>query len=44
MFSIDTLQIPKTNLYNDPLINGQKVIVAFPENVDVLQDFLYGED
>lgn len=44
MFTIDTLQIPKTNLYNDPLINGQKVIVAFPENVDALQDFLYGDE
>jgi len=44
MFTIDTLQIPQTNLFNDPLIDGQKVIVAFPENVDILQEFLYGED
>lgn len=44
MFEIDTMQIPLNKLYSDPKINGKDVIVANPENVDRLQDFLYGDN
>jgi len=44
MFDINTMQIPINNLYSDPKINGKDVIVANPENVDRLQDFLYGDN
>ena len=44
MFEIKTMQYPLSNLYSEPTIGGQSVITAYPENVDRLQDFLYGED
>ena len=44
MFDIKTMQIPMNNLYSDPKINGKDVIVANPENVDRLQEFLYGDN
>lgn len=44
MFSIETMQMPQSKLYSESTVNGKDVIVAFPENVDRLQEFLYGED
>lgn len=44
MFEIESFQMPQSGLYNDPEIAGKKVIVAYPENITRLQDFLYGED
>lgn len=44
MFSIETMQIPKANMYSDATIGGKDVIVMDLDNVDILQDFLYGEN
>ena len=42
MFDIDTMQMPQSNLYSAPTIGGKDVIVAYPESIDKLQEFLYG--
>ena len=44
MFEIETMQMPKSGLYSDSTISDKRVIVAYPENVTKLQEFLYGED
>ena len=44
MFTIDTLQMPQKGLLNEATISGKDVISFFPENIDILQDFLYGEE
>ena len=43
MFEIETLTMPKGNRYRNELIRGMDVIVYDLENIDILQDFLYGE-
>ena len=41
--SIDTLQIPATKYLDDQVkVKGKDVIAWFPENIDLLQEFLYG--
>jgi len=44
MFSIETMQMPKANMYSDATIGGKDVIVMDLDNIDILQDFLYGEN
>lgn len=44
MFEIETMQIPKSKLYSESNLGGKDVIIAFPENVDRLQEFLYSEE
>jgi len=44
MFEIETMQMPKSGLYSDTTIAGKDVIVAYPENVTKLQEFLYREE
>jgi len=40
-FDIQTLQIPKSGHYSDTKISGKAVLSFFPDNIDILQDFLY---
>lgn len=40
----ETLQIPATGYYKETTIAGKEVISFYPANVEILQDFLYGED
>lgn len=42
MFEIETMQIPQSNLYSNTTIAGADVVVFYPENVDRLQEFIYG--
>ncbi|MBP3577834.1 MAG: LCP family protein [Lachnospiraceae bacterium] len=44
MFEIETMQYPKKGKYSNQIINGKDVIVASPENIEILQDFLYGDN
>lgn len=44
MFEIETMQFPKKGKYSNQIINGKDVIVASPENIEILQDFLYGDN
>jgi len=44
MFDIKTMQMPPADLYSAPTIGGKDVIVAHPESIDKLQEFLYGEN
>ena len=44
MFEIETMQFPKKGKYSNQLINGKDVIVASPANIEILQDFLYGDN
>lgn len=43
MFEIETMQVPQSGKYTDATISGKDVIVFYPECVDLLQEFLYGE-
>lgn len=40
----ETLQIPAKGYFKDATIGGQEVLSFYPENIDILQEFLYGED
>ena len=42
-FDIQTLQIPKSGHFSEATIRNMSVIVYYPDNVDVIQDFLYSE-
>jgi len=41
--SMETLQMPAKGYRSEVLIGGQEMITFFPENVDILQEFLFGE-
>ena len=43
MFEIKTMQMPVSKYYTETTISGKDVIVAHPECVDKLQDFIYGD-
>lgn len=43
MFTIETLQLPKSGLYKDTKIEGKQVILPYRENIKELQKFIYGE-
>ncbi len=43
MFEIETMQMPQKGLYTDVKVSAKDVIVAHPENIEDLQNFLYGE-
>lgn len=44
IFEFDTLQMPKKGYYYDTKTpEGQEVLGFYPENIDILQEFLYGE-
>ena len=40
-FDFDTLQIPKAGHHSDVTIAGKAVLSVFPDNADILQEFLY---
>ncbi len=40
----ETLQIPAKGYFKDATIGGQEVLSFYPKNIDILQEFLYGED
>ncbi|MBP3568850.1 MAG: LCP family protein [Lachnospiraceae bacterium] len=44
MFEIDTMQVPQSGKFTNATIAKKDVIVFYPECVDMLQDFLYGEE
>lgn len=44
MFEIETMQMPLSKLYRDATIAGKDVIVMDLENIDRLQEFLYGDE
>ncbi len=44
MFEIDTMQVPQSGKYTSAIIAKKDVIVFYPECVDMLQDFLYGDE
>ena len=44
MFDIETLQMPKNGASKNATINGAAVVLFTPEDVDLLQNFLYGEE
>ena len=43
-FDIQTLQIPKNGHYSNAIIQGKDVITFYPDNVDIIQEFLYGTE
>ena len=43
-FDMDTLRIPKNGHYSDEKIQGKAVIVADSDNINILQEFLYGTE
>lgn len=48
MFEIDTLQLPVSGKYSDVTVTGsdgtpKAVLMFYPENVDRLQEFIYGD-
>ena len=44
MMDFETLQIPAKGYYKETTIGGKEVISFYPENVKILQEFLYGEE
>ena len=44
MFNIEQMQIPKSGHYGNAIIDGKDVITFYPDNIDILQDFLYEEE
>lgn len=44
MFDIKTLQIPQDGLWKYDTFGDKDVVVFYPGNIDILQDFLYGEE
>lgn len=44
MFSIETMQMPKSGHFNNAKIDGKEVITFYPDNIEILQDFLYVEE
>lgn len=43
-FDVQTLQIPKNGHYSNAIIQGKDVITFYPDNVDIIQEFLYGTE
>lgn len=43
-FDIQTLQMPKSGHYSNARIQGKDVITFYPDNVDIIQEFLYGTE
>ena len=44
MFDITMLQMPKNGENKNRVINGKDVVIFTPEDVDLLQNLLYGEE
>jgi len=42
MFEIETMQMPQSGNFGEAKITGKDVIVFYPEAVEALQEFLYG--